>query len=109
MKKRLVLVAPHTHYVADLGEVLRPEPDLALVEHYETGAAALAGIPQRQPDLVLVDLEMPDINSLRLTQQLCAYIPWLSILTLGPFPDPSRVRLAIQAGARGFLLKSCPR
>ncbi|WP_280150701.1 response regulator transcription factor [Piscinibacter sp. XHJ-5] len=77
------------------------------------GEAANAGeafqvVEAERPDLVLMDVGMKDINGIELTAQLLAGHPQLKVLMLSMYDNPEYVNRAMQAGARGYVLKDAP-
>jgi DNA-binding NarL/FixJ family response regulator len=85
--------------------LLAAQPDLAVVGEAATGAAALALAARTLPDVVLMDLHMPDLNGIEATRQLTATSPHVGILVVTMFEDDDSVFAAMRAGARGYLLK----
>jgi DNA-binding NarL/FixJ family response regulator len=88
-----------------LRAMLRTTPDLMLVGEATTGAQAIALAEQLQPDVVLMDLQMPDGNGMEATRRILHTSPHIRVVVLTMFDDDSSVFAALQAGARGYLLK----
>lgn len=80
-------------------------PDLELIACYAAGRAAIAGIAQRAPDVLLVDLGLPDISGLDVIRYAAQHYPDCDVLVISIFGDEEHVLAALQAGARGYLLK----
>ena len=80
-------------------------PELALIACYATGKAAIAGISGRAPDVLLVDLGLPDIPGLDVIRHAAQHYPDCDVLVISIFGDEEHVLAALQAGARGYLLK----
>jgi DNA-binding NarL/FixJ family response regulator len=76
----------------------------------EAGGAseASAQVAAKRPDLVLMDVGMKDVNGIDLTRQLLAEQPGLLVLILSMYDNPEYVNRAMQAGARGYVLKDAP-
>jgi DNA-binding NarL/FixJ family response regulator len=76
----------------------------------EAGGAdeAFRVVEAEQPDLVLMDVGMKDVNGIDLTRQLLAEQPHLLVLVLSMYDNPEYVNRAMQAGARGYVLKDAP-
>lgn len=81
------------------------DASLKLVEAYATGAAALAGVASGAPDVLLVDLGLPDVPGLEVVRRVAARFPTCDILVVTVFGDEESVISAFEAGARGYLLK----
>ena len=80
-------------------------PELELIACYGTGKAAIAGIAARAPDVLLVDLGLPDISGLDVIRYAARHYPACDVLVISIFGDEEHVLSALQAGARGYLLK----
>jgi DNA-binding NarL/FixJ family response regulator len=81
------------------------DPELRLVGEYGTGAQALAGLEGGAPDVFLVDLGLPDMAGLDLVRHIAKRCPACDILVVTIFGDEETVLKALEAGARGYLLK----
>jgi RNA polymerase sigma factor (sigma-70 family) len=88
-----------------LRAMLRTAPDLNIVGEATSGAEAIAMADTLQPDLILMDLQMPDGNGLEATRRILHTSPHIRIVVLTMFDDDESVFAALQAGARGYLLK----
>ncbi|HUX25345.1 MAG TPA: response regulator transcription factor [Burkholderiales bacterium] len=80
-------------------------PELRLAGEYAAGREALAGLAQHAPDVLLVDLGLQDISGLEIIAFVAARYPDCNILVVSIFGDEEHVLPALEAGARGFLLK----
>jgi len=90
---------------ARLASSIRAQASLALVAEYATGAEALAGLDSSAPDVLLVDLGLPDISGLEVVRFAAGRHPGCDILVISIFGDEANVLAALEAGARGYLLK----
>lgn len=99
------------HHVVRSGVVasLGIEDDLAVVGEAESGEQALAIYAEHAPDVVLMDLRMRGGNGIETTAALRAKVPDARVLMYTTFDGEEDVYRAVQAGARGYLLKSAPR
>src|SRR6185503_17359547 len=77
-------------------------PDLSVVGEAGTGAEAVAVVRERRPDVVLMDIRMPQMDGIEATRQLAADT---KVLILTTFDDDEYVYAALRAGASGFLVK----
>lgn len=102
---RTVLVDDHPVVVAGARALIEASDDIVCVGEAYNGADALARIEETAPDVVVLDVQLPDMSGLVLTEQLIAkgYRGHIVIMTL--FEDRSYVELALQAGAKGFVQK----
>ena len=105
-KKIRVLVADdHSVVRQGLRMFLLVQPDMELVGEAQNGREAVALVDQLAPDVVLMDLLMPQMNGIEATVAIRAAHPETQVLILTTFLEDARVAEAIQAGAVGFLLK----
>jgi DNA-binding NarL/FixJ family response regulator len=102
---RILLADDHVPFRSGLRALLRSEADLEVVGEAATGEEAIMQAANLQPDVILMDLHMPGVNGLEATQTILSTSPHISILVLTMFEDVDSVFTALQAGARGYLLK----
>ena len=88
-----------------LAASVHAQDSLRLVGEYQTGAEAMAGLASRAPDVLLVDLGLPDMSGLELIRFASARYPQCDILVISIFGDEANVLAALESGARGYLLK----
>ncbi|MBB1242098.1 response regulator transcription factor [Streptomyces durbertensis] len=89
-----------------LAAILGCEPDIRVVGEATTGAEAVAVVREKRPDVVLMDVRMPEINGIRATEQVLATMEEPPrVLVVTTFEHDSYVFEALRAGAAGFLLK----
>src|SRR5262245_8327894 len=105
MSIRLFVVDDHPIVRQGLVGVLEDEADLSVVGAYSTAREALAHVQRLQPDVVLLDLEMPDLDGVAAIPLLLAERADLAVLVFTAYDTEERVLGAIRAGARGYLLK----
>jgi DNA-binding NarL/FixJ family response regulator len=102
---RVVIVDDHQLAREGLQRMLAGEPDLVVVGEAATGQEALALCARLRPDLVLMDVRMPDLDGLAATQALRQADPDLSVIIVTMYDDPNYLFQALKAGAAGYLLK----
>ena len=105
-KIRLFLLDDHVLFRESFASLLAAEPDFAVVGQAATAAEALRETVATQPDVILVDLNIPDRDGLGLLIVLRAQVPHAKLLVLTGFADGLRVKLAFRWGARGYLVKT---
>jgi len=88
-----------------LKALLKPVADVRLVGEASGGQEAIKLAEQLQPDIILMDLHMPDINGIEATRQIVNTSPHIAVLVITMYDDDGSVFAAMQAGARGYLLK----
>ena len=90
---------------AGLVELLAGEPEIDIVGHAATGREAVEQTRQLAPDVVLMDVRMPDLDGISATRELARAAPASRVLILTTFEQDDYVFGALRAGASGFLLK----
>jgi len=104
-----VLIAEDQAMVREaLAALLGLEPDIEVVGQVGRGDEVLAAARAAEPDVALLDIEMPGTNGLDATERLRAELPGIRVLILTTFGRPGYLRRAFDAGASGFLLKDAP-
>jgi DNA-binding NarL/FixJ family response regulator len=89
--------------------MLDAEPDIDVVGMAGTGAEAVVGVGQTRPDVVLMDIRMPDVDGIQATERLAAGGSDAKVLVLTTFDLDEYVYRAMRAGASGFVLKDATR
>jgi DNA-binding NarL/FixJ family response regulator len=106
MDRLRILIADDHPVVRDgLRLALQLLPDAEVVGEAATGAQAVEVAASLQPDLVVMDLHMPEVNGIDATRQIVRASPHIAVLVLTMFDDDTSVFAAMRAGARGYLLK----
>lgn len=88
-----------------LVSTLEADPDYVVAAQYADGKTALRGIPGLAPDMVLIDLGLPDMSGIEVIRQLKVSVPECDILVVTIFGDERTITSALEAGANGYLLK----
>jgi DNA-binding NarL/FixJ family response regulator len=104
-KLRILLADDHKVMREGLRMVLAREPNMEVVGEANNGAEAISLTEQLRPDIVVMDVSMPEINGLKATEALAASSPETKILILTRHGDASYVQRLLQAGANGYVLK----
>ncbi|PSB40279.1 response regulator transcription factor [Chamaesiphon polymorphus] len=110
---RLFLVEDQAIVRDGLKIMLETTSDFQMVGEAENGVEAIDRLQELQdsdrfPDVVLMDVRMPEMDGVEATQHLCQTYPDLKVLILTTFDDSEYVRQALQNGAKGYLLKDTP-
>jgi DNA-binding NarL/FixJ family response regulator len=106
---RVLLADDHAAFRTGLRALLAATADIALVGEADDGHQAVERAAILQPDVVLMDLNMPGIDGVAATRQIVATSPHIAILVLSMYEDDDQVFSALRAGARGYLLKGADR
>ncbi len=104
-RTRLYVVEDQTPLLKNLLKVLATFPELDVVGSAQEGEAAVEEIVTLKPQLVLLDLLLPDIDGFEVTKRVKRRTSEIEILILTSFDDEQKVYEAIQAGASGYLVK----
>jgi two-component system response regulator DesR len=91
-----------------LALLLELEPDITVVAEVDSGDAVVSTATQQRPDVALLDIEMPGMSGLDAAAALRDAVPDCKVLMLTTFGRPGYLRRAMEAGARGFLVKDAP-
>ncbi|MCB0167013.1 MAG: response regulator transcription factor [Anaerolineae bacterium] len=102
---RVLVVDDHTLFRDGLIAILTNIPDIEAVGEAGTGREAVAQVKALAPDVILMDINMPDLNGIEATQQVLAIKPDTGIIMLTMLEDNDSLFAAMCAGARGYILK----
>lgn len=105
---RIVLAEDQAMVLGALAALLGLEPDLHVVGQVRDGKSALAATLDQKPDILITDIEMPVMSGLDLAQQLKQSVAPTKVIVLTTFARPGYLQRALDAGARGYLLKESP-
>jgi DNA-binding NarL/FixJ family response regulator len=105
---RIVIVEDDPASRNMLVSALQAEPDCAVVAEFAEGRAAISAFPHLAPDMVLVDLGLPDISGIDVIRRLKAADANCDALVVTTFGDERTITTALEAGADGYLLKGTP-
>lgn len=102
-RPRVLIADDHPLMLGGLSKLL--EPDFEVVAAVKDGRELLEAAERLRPDLVITDISMPLVDGLKATRRLQKTVPGARVLVLSIHDDPSWVRAAFEAGARGYLTK----
>jgi len=106
MTIRIILADDHKIMRDGLCSLLKNEPDIEVVGEADDGRAAVEMARKLKPDIVVMDLAMPDLNGIEATRQIIK-ADGIKVLALSMHSDKRFVVGALQAGASGYVLKDC--
>jgi DNA-binding NarL/FixJ family response regulator len=102
---RVLIADDHPHFRDGLRALLVSAPDLEVVGEAGDGEQAISLAAKLQPDVILMDLNMPGMGGIEATRRILRTSPHIAVLVISMFEDDDSVFTALQAGARGYLLK----
>src|SRR3974390_3477360 len=105
MPIRVAIVEDDEGIRSSLAALVRRAPALRCAGDYPDAETALKEIPRRQPDVVLMDINLPGMNGVECVRQLKASVPALQVLMLTVYEDSESLFNSLKAGASGYLLK----
>ena len=105
----MLVVDDHPMFVKALTTLLGPDDSIEIVGTASDGNEAIALTLDLQPDVVLMDLHMPEMGGLEATRELAVAAPHVAIVVLTMFDDDDSLVAALSSGAQGYLLKGARR
>jgi DNA-binding NarL/FixJ family response regulator len=102
---RILVAEDHPLFRKGMISLLSSVPDFEVVGEAATGEEAVARAADLQPDVVLMDLQMPEVNGIEATRRILQESPSVRVLVVTLFEDEDSVFMALRAGARGYVLK----
>ena len=102
---RVLVVDDQTLFRTGLTSLLREDPRVDVIAQAVDGADAIKLATKLKPDVVLMDIKMPNIDGIEATRQIVEAVPGVKVLILTTFETDSQVIQALKAGASGYVLK----
>jgi DNA-binding NarL/FixJ family response regulator len=105
---RVLSVDDHPLLREGIAAMIESQPDMRLVAHASTGRDGIEQFRQHRPDVTLMDLRLPDMNGIEALTAIRKEFPEARVMILTTFEGDVEIHRALEAGARGYLLKSMP-
>jgi DNA-binding NarL/FixJ family response regulator len=105
MVTQVMIVEDEPEFLLRFSDAVSATPSLALLGAVATGGAAMALLDAQAPDVMLLDLGLPDIDGVRVIRHAARHRPQCEVLVVTMFEDDQHVLPCIEAGATGYLLK----
>ena len=105
---RILSVDDHPLLQEGIAAMIRSQPDMELAGEASSGRDALEKFRETRPDVVLMDLRLPDMNGIDVMIAIRGEFPEARVVVLTTFEGDAEIKRALAAGARGYLLKSMP-
>jgi DNA-binding NarL/FixJ family response regulator len=102
---QILIADDHTLFRSGLQALFESVADTAVIAQAATGAEAVTLAAQHQPDVVLMDIQMPDMNGIEATRHIVHTSPHIGVIIVTMFEDDDSIFAAMRAGARGYVLK----
>ena len=102
---RILVAEDHPLFRKGIVSLLTSVPEFEVVGEAATGEEAVTCAAQLQPDVILMDLQMPNVNGIEATRRILQESPNIRVLVVTLFEDEDSVFMALRAGARGYVLK----
>ncbi len=107
MSIKILLADDHRIVREGLRALLETEADMEVIAEVEDGLALLGLVQEMLPDLIIMDVAMPDLNGIEATHQIIGRVPSIKVLALSMYSDRRFIIGMLSAGASGYLLKDC--
>ena len=107
MAIKILLADDHIITRQGLHSLLDNEPDMEVVGQAENGRTAVQMAKELLPDIIIMDVSMPDLNGIEATRQIISQSPSVKIIALSMHSDSLYVSEMLKSGAAGYLLKDC--
>ncbi len=104
-KLRIVLAEDHQTVREGIKLLINSQPDMEVISEAGDGVAAIKEVQRLTPDIIVMDISMPELNGLKATKKLKQICPGVKILTLTRHTDDAYLQQLIGAGASGYVLK----
>jgi len=104
---KIILADNHPIIRQGLAILLDGEEDMQVVAEAEDCGSTLRLIQELAPEVVIMDISMPDLNGVEATRQILTQYPWVKVIALSMHSDSLFVLNMLNAGAAGYLLKDC--
>ncbi len=107
-KIRVIVAEDQAMVLGALAALLETEPDITVCGRAANGREALTAVARQKPDVLVTDIEMPEMTGLTLAGEVRDRHPQTRVVILTTFARPGYLRRALDAGAKGYLLKDRP-
>ncbi len=103
---KILLVDDHKLFLDGIASILSDEPNIKLIGKALNGCEALRILEKQKPDIIFMDIQMPVMNGIEATTIITEKYPNIKVIALTTYDDSSIIRKMIEAGVKGYLLKS---
>ncbi|ANH81171.1 DNA-binding response regulator [Niabella ginsenosidivorans] len=106
MKTKIFIVDDHYMVIEGIRSLLQKEKNIEWIGHAMNAASCLAFLKQQQPDIILMDVSLPDMSGIELCKEVKQNYPFVFVLGLSTFNQQSIIRNMTDNGASGYILKN---
>ena len=104
---KIIIADDHTMMREGLRSLIEKQPDMKTIAEADNGRKTLKLVQELKPDIVLMDVSMPDLNGIEATHQIKKEMPSIKVIALSMHSEKHFVSEMLKAGASGYLLKQC--
>lgn len=106
---RILIADDHAMFVDGIESILKKEKDIDVIGRCYTGASVLEFVQKDQPDIILLDINFPDMTGIEVSQKILTEFKEVKILAISMFNEESFVTEILNNGAQGYILKNTGR
>ncbi|MBQ7561954.1 MAG: response regulator transcription factor [Synergistaceae bacterium] len=104
---RILLADDHNLFIEGLTELMRKYQDIELAGQAKNGLEVIEQTQKLQPELILMDIAMPELNGIKAARQILAKFPLIKIIVLSMYNSRELIVESLRAGVQGYILKEC--
>ncbi len=107
MTTKILLADDHELFVEGLAELMKKKPDIELIGRAKDGAEAVRQAFALKPDIILLDIAMPELSGIKALRQILPKVPEIKAIMLSMYNSRELIVESLRAGAVGYILKEC--
>lgn len=107
MTTKILLADDHELFLEGLAELMKKKPGLELVGQAKDGLQAIDKATKIKPDIILMDISMPELNGIKALRKIFPVLPNLKAIMLSMYNSRELIVESLRAGAQGYILKEC--
>ena len=104
---KILLADDHELFIEGLAELMKKRPDIELVGQAKDGFEAVKQSEKIKPDIILMDISMPELNGIKALKNILPKFPDIKIIMLSMYNSRELIVESLRAGAQGYVLKEC--
>ncbi|MBQ6774915.1 MAG: response regulator transcription factor [Synergistaceae bacterium] len=104
---KILLADDHKLFIEGLAELIKRQPDIELVGQARDGLQAVEQAKKIKPDIILMDISMPELNGIKALKNILPTLPDIKIIMLSMYNSRELIVESLRAGAQGYVLKEC--